>query len=67
MRKYGGLDPLVALLSNKENKPLLAAATGIYLLCCCFYLHLIKILNLTNQELFGNVRLQKRMLNDFKN
>lgn len=28
IRKYGGLDPLVALLSNRENKPLLAAATG---------------------------------------
>lgn len=31
VRKYGGLDPLVALLTNKENKPLLAAATGIFL------------------------------------
>ncbi len=28
IRKYGGLDPLVQLLSNKDNKPLLAAATG---------------------------------------
>ena len=28
IRKYGGLDPLVALLSNRDNKPLLAAATG---------------------------------------
>jgi hypothetical protein len=28
IRKYGGLDPLVNLLNNKENKPLLAAATG---------------------------------------
>ncbi len=28
VRKYGGLDPLVALLTNKDNKPLLAAATG---------------------------------------
>lgn len=28
IRKYGGLEPLVKLLNNKENKPLLAAATG---------------------------------------
>jgi hypothetical protein len=28
VRKYGGLDPLVDLLNEKENKPLLAAATG---------------------------------------
>ena len=28
MREYGGLDPLVTLLSNTENKELLAAATG---------------------------------------
>lgn len=28
IRKYGGLEPLVRLLINKENKPLLAAATG---------------------------------------
>lgn len=28
IRKFGGLDPLVTLLSNRENKELLAAATG---------------------------------------
>lgn len=28
IRKYDGLDPLVALLSNRDNKALLAAATG---------------------------------------
>ena len=28
MRKHGGLEPLVALLANMENKDLLAAATG---------------------------------------
>jgi len=28
VRQYGGLEPLVALLGNKENKDLLAAATG---------------------------------------
>ena len=28
VRQYGGLDPLVALLANSENKDLLAAATG---------------------------------------
>ena len=28
MRQYGGLDPLVTLLNNTENKELLAAATG---------------------------------------
>ena len=28
IRKYGGLDPLVKLLQNRENKELLAAATG---------------------------------------
>lgn len=28
MRQYGGLDPMVGLLSNMENKELLAAATG---------------------------------------
>lgn len=28
IRKYGGLEPLVKLLSNRDNKPLLAAATG---------------------------------------
>lgn len=28
MRSYGGLDPLVALLANSDNKALLAAATG---------------------------------------
>ena len=28
VRQYGGLDPLVTLLSNTENKMLLAAATG---------------------------------------
>ena len=28
IRKYGGLDPLVKLLQNRENKALLAAATG---------------------------------------
>jgi hypothetical protein len=28
VRKYGGLDPLVGLLSERDNKPLLAAATG---------------------------------------
>jgi hypothetical protein len=28
IKKYGGLDPLVSLLNNRDNKPLLAAATG---------------------------------------
>lgn len=28
MRQYGGLDPLVTLLSQNDNKELLAAATG---------------------------------------
>ena len=28
VRKYGGLDPLVSLSFNVENKELLAAATG---------------------------------------
>lgn len=28
VRQYGGLDPLVTLLSNNENKQVLAAATG---------------------------------------
>ncbi len=28
VRKYGGLDPLVSLLNERDNKPLLAAATG---------------------------------------
>lgn len=28
VRKYGGLDPLVKLLANANNKDLLAAATG---------------------------------------
>jgi len=28
IRKFGGLDPLVNLLSNRDNKPVLAAATG---------------------------------------
>ena len=28
VRQFGGLDPLVALLNNTENKELLAAATG---------------------------------------
>ncbi len=28
MREYGGLDPLVLLLNNTDNKELLAAATG---------------------------------------
>lgn len=28
MRQYGGLDPLVTLLGDNENKELLAAATG---------------------------------------
>lgn len=28
MREYGGLDPLVSLLTNVDNKELLAAATG---------------------------------------
>ncbi|XP_065051590.1 outer dynein arm-docking complex subunit 2-like isoform X3 [Rhopilema esculentum] len=28
VREYGGLDPLVSLLANSENKDLLAAATG---------------------------------------
>ncbi|CAF0996120.1 unnamed protein product [Brachionus calyciflorus] len=28
IRKFEGLDPLVSLLNNRENKPLLAAATG---------------------------------------
>ena len=28
VRQYGGLDPLVSLLNNTENKELLAAATG---------------------------------------
>lgn len=28
VRQYGGLDPLVGLLNNMENKELLAAATG---------------------------------------
>lgn len=28
IRKYGGLEPLAKLIQNKENKPLLAAATG---------------------------------------
>ncbi|XP_014682000.1 PREDICTED: armadillo repeat-containing protein 4-like [Priapulus caudatus] len=28
VRKYGGLDPLVSLLANNENKDLLAAVTG---------------------------------------
>lgn len=28
MRQYGGLDPLVALLQQSDNKELLAAATG---------------------------------------
>ena len=28
MRMYGGLDPLVSLLSSNDNKELLAAATG---------------------------------------
>ncbi len=28
IRKYGGLDPLVKLLQNRDNKELLAAATG---------------------------------------
>ena len=28
VRQYGGLDPLVTLLSNRDNKELLAAATG---------------------------------------
>ena len=28
VRAFGGLDPLVALLNNTENKELLAAATG---------------------------------------
>jgi len=28
IRKYGGLEPLVKLLTNRENKPLLTAATG---------------------------------------
>ena len=28
MRQYGGLDPLVALLPQSDNKELLAAATG---------------------------------------
>ena len=28
VRQYGGLDPLAGLLSNTENKELLAAATG---------------------------------------
>jgi hypothetical protein len=29
IRKFGGLDPLAKLIQNKDNKPLLAAATGI--------------------------------------
>ena len=28
IRQYGGLEPLAKLIQNKENKPLLAAATG---------------------------------------
>ena len=28
VRQFGGLDPLVALLANSDNKDLLAAATG---------------------------------------
>ena len=39
IRKYGGLDPLVKLLQNRENKELLAAATGFI----SFHFHLNSI------------------------
>ena len=38
VRQYGGLDPLVALLEkNRENKELLAAATGWIAVKCLGY------------------------------
>jgi armadillo repeat-containing protein 4 len=67
VRKYGGLDPLVSILSaNRDNKPLLASATGAIWKCSiskenvkrfqglrCIEL-LVSLLNETSEEVLIN-------------
>jgi armadillo repeat-containing protein 4 len=71
IRKFGGLDPLVQLLSNRENKPLLAASTGAIWKCAISKENVIRfqdlkciealvsILNDPNEEVFFLLILKK--------
>ena len=51
IRKYGGLDPLVGLISKTDNKELLAAATGAIWKCAISPENVIRFQELKTIEL----------------
>lgn len=55
VRQYGGLDPLVKLLNNRENKELLAAATGAIWKCAISPENVVRFQELKAIDLLVNL------------